>query len=287
MPILIDGYSKPKKGYITMTKLFKKSLLLLSLTGLTACGSTGGTYVKNGQAYRAGEVANVNAEVKAAKENKIATVTEKIDMDLTIKASGNGQSVKMGTKMTGTINVDLVEKTLEGNLKVDVNLSGTKVSQQASFTAKEEDGVVNYVTYNELAYSTYSPDQLTSMYKEASTGLYSWTYSPETANIEDLLSEAGNTGANTQQTIAAYEKITKALVYSGDFATGTFEIGLGKALTIKIDNVPVTFNKFVTSFEEGLMKSTVIGFKLSSNSNGAKASADLSVTTEFLYTLID
>ena len=187
-----------------------------------------------------------------------------------VKESALGASYSMNQNTESKTVLDLEANTLDYSSKVTMSTGDTKISQESAFKVKEENG--EYTLVSGKLDGSITMEAVEFLFLELQTNVYSWNYSGAEGSLLSALAILGADADESEEAVKFYQSITSKLV---------------KALTVNIDNIPVTFNKLVTSFEEGLMKSNVVGFKLSTNSNGAKASAELSMNTEFLYTFID
>lgn len=270
-----------------MKKLFVPALLLLSLTGLVACGSDNSGFVKNGVAYKNGDAAKVSTEVREAKENKIKTVTEKVTLDIYVKASANGQSSSLKETASATLTVDIDARTIEGKFDISATIDGTKESAKIDFKAVEQDGVFVFTRGAESA-TMIGEDQLSTYYNNATVSIYSWNYVTESNDAASLVNQSGTSSISEQDALTLVNKITSNTVISGDVATGTFEVGLGKPLDVTVSDYPFTFNKLKAVYEEGLLKSSVIGlsmnYKQTVGGQTAKITLKESANYSFSYT---
>ena len=122
-----------------MKKFKLSALLVLSLAGLTACGSGEGL-VKNGVAYNRGDAAKINETVKAEKDGKVKVVTEKATVEMSLKMKMDGQSVNMKEKADGIITVDVPNKTVDIKLDASMEVGKEKITEKVSVKAEEKDG---------------------------------------------------------------------------------------------------------------------------------------------------
>lgn len=270
-----------------MKKRFIPTLMLLSFMSLTACGGDNSGFVKNGVAYKNGDAAQINADVKAAKENKVRTVREDLNMDLYMKISYNGQSSTIKEKMSGFLDVDIDAKTIVGKFDISASVDSTKQSSRLDFKAEEQNGEF-VLTKGADAAESFDSEKLASLYEKASVNIYSWNYSSDTDDISSIISQSGTSSLSEAEATALLKKLYANIVVSGDFTTGTFEIGLGKSMKITVGGYPFTFTKLKTAYEDGLMKSTVAGlslnYKQSANGQTASISFKESVDYNFSYT---
>ena len=273
-----------------MKKLFIPALLLLSLTGLVACGSDNSGFVKNGVAYKNGDAAKVSAEVREAKENKIKTVTEKVAIDVYAKVSANKQSSTLKETASATLTVDIDAKKISGKFDITASVDSQKETVKIDFEAIEQDGVFVFTKGAESA-TMIDEDQLSTYYTNATVNIYSWNYVTETDDISSLVNQSGTSSISEQEALTLVNKISSNTVVSGDVTTGTFEVGLAESLKVTISNYPFTFTKLKAVYEEGLLKSSVLGlsmnYKQSYNGQTASMTVKESIDYNFSYTFKD
>ena len=262
-----------------MKKRFLLPCLLL-VTSLSACGGAG-DFVSGGSAYKEGDAAKVDAALRAEKENKVKQVTEKITSDTSYDVNYNGQATKSSQKMSGSAKVDVDEKKIEGNFKVDATSNGQSASQNVNFKAQEVNGYFQY-TEGE-AEAAYLDLELDSLYEQATYQIYSWNYIMETDEIQSALSQAESVGASIGR------DFFNKMVIAGDPATGTFDVGLGEKFSFTYQGATFAFTKLKYSYKDCLLQKAVIGFDYegSGSGNGISVSAKLNMnaTYEFSYVM--
>ena len=262
------------------------SLLLLSSVALTACNGEGGGLVKGGQKYRAGDAQNVSPALRAEKEGSVKTVTENINMSVSMKMSASGRSLSVSEKLSGSIKVDLVNHTLDGNFTVSASVSGAgSQTTKATFRANEQNGVITIQNGSNYE-SSYDEESLATLYEEASYTIYSWNYEPSEGQIgqltEALSSLSEVTSADT--IMKEISKMYSNIYIAGEVETGTFDIGLAEGYTLNIiAGLPITFNKMKSSYKEGLVRSSVVGLTMKGKVDGMSMNITETMTVNYSY----
>ena len=261
----------------------KRFLLPLLLVGsLTACGGgSGGGLVTGGKQYKEGDAANVDSALREAKEGKLKKVTVSEKVDFTYKMSAQGQSYSMSEKLDGKAVVDLEEETMEATFKVTASEGGQSQSANVQFkVAKDEAGGYSLISGS---YSGgFDEEGLEEMFEMASYTVYSWNYAGENGFIEQM----AEAGSGYGSAVAGFvQEVLNNLVIAGDPATGTFDVGLGKAVKLDYQGITFSFNKLKYSYKDCLLKDVVFGLKGSGNysAQGVSASVNINETAEMHY----
>ena len=254
---------------------------LLMVGSLSACGGNGGL-VKGGVAYREGDAAKVDAALKAQKEGSVATCTVNESADVNIKMSYQGQNANMTEKLKAKMTADLVNKTFEGNIDINMSMNGESQKTNISFNAREVNGPL--VINTSGAYSSaLSEDNIETYYTQASYAIYSWNYSLDASGELETLMEGLDSVSSA--TITSFVRdLYNSMAIAGDPATGTFDVGLSKPVSVNISGLDMTYNKLKYSYKDCLLQSAVVGLKGSGNVSGVSVNIDETVEANYSYT---
>ena len=254
---------------------------LLMVGSLSACGGNSGL-VKNGVAYREGDAAKVDAALKAQKENSVATCTVNETADIGIKMSAEGQTVNMSESVKAKMTADLVNKSIEGTFDMNINSNGQTQKVSMSFDGREVGGQLVVNTYGQYA-SVLTEDNIETYYMQASYAIYSWNYSLDASGELATLMEQMD--AVSSASIASFlQNLYSNMVIAGDPATGTFDVGLSKPVSLYISGLDLSYNKMKYSYKDCLLQSAVVGIKGSGNLSGYSVSINESVEANYSYT---
>lgn len=263
-----------------MKKRFLLPCLLL-VASLSACGGAGGDFVSGGSAYKEGDAAKVDAALRAEKEDKVKQVTEKMNSSVSYDVNYNGQAVKSSQKLSGSVKVEVDEKKIEGDFKVNVSSNGQKASQNIKFKGQEIDGYLQF-TEGEAEAEAMDLD-LDSFYEQATYEIYSWNYIMESEEIKAALDQAEGYGASIGK------DFFNKMVINGDPAKGTFDVGLGEKFSFTYQGATFAFTKLKYSYKDCLLQKAVVGFNYSGGSSydGTTVSVKLNMdaTYEFSYVM--
>ena len=267
-----------------MKKFKLSALLVLSLAGLTACGSGEGL-VKNGVAYNRGDAAKINETVKAEKDGKVKVVTEKATVEMSLKMKMDGQSMNMKEKADGIITVDVPNKTVDIKLDASMEVGKEKITEKVSVKAEEKDGefVITSSTGGEMTGEEVDVEQIANYFETASYSIYSWNYD-DSDTAYAAATESLSDYADSDEVLGLIKKMESKIKIAGEVETGNFEIGLSEPFSIKIGNYPITYTKLKSVYKDGLVQSTVVGVKMSANQNGSSMSLSMTSANEFSYT---
>ena len=264
-----------------MKKRFLLPCLLL-VSSLTACGGgSGGGLVTGGKQYKEGDAANVDSAVKAQKEDSIKKVILDEKVDFSYKLSAQGQSYSMTEKVDGRATIDIDAKTIEGAFKFSGSTGGQKQNESVNFKVQRNDnGYYETVSGNyEIA---FNEDSLEEIFDMAYYTVYSWNFSSENGLVAQMAESAEGYGSEIE---AFMREIIANMVISGDPATGTFDVGLGKAVKLDYQGINFSFNKMKYSYKDCYLKNVVLGLKGSGSYSygGQSASISISETVEANY----
>ena len=267
----------------------KKRILfpcLLLVSSLTACGGSGGGLVTGGQPYKDGVAQAVDPAIKAQKEGTIKTVTAKESVSVSVKISYNGQSYSVSEKISGSMVVDLEAKTMNGDFDLSVGYSGETTRQKIRFSASETNGQLIINSGAEYS-SVISTSTLEQIYDTATYTVYSWNFSRAEADMSTYFGFVDDDAAmGYGEEISSFVKdLLNNLVIAGDPSTGTFDVGLAKAVTMNLEGINFSFNKFKISYKDCLLTSELLGLRGSGSiaSGGQRVSISISETAEVNY----
>jgi len=275
------------------------SLLLLSSTALTSCGSSGGL-VANGRRYMQGETANVNPNLMAQKYDSVRNMTEKFELSFSEKESYRGQSASVSGKLNGSVRIDFDTQALNGNFNYSISYGGAyksvykNESDRISFTASLSTG---YISISSQQSGNVSVDlsSLQTLFDQSSYNMYSWNCNLDSDQINqyvDMLSDEISGLFSNTQVSGIVESFISSFVISGNPQSGTFDVGLGRTFVMNYTvsessysqiQYQLTINKMKVSYQDCLLKSAVAGFKLTGKQSGATltASADLNISCSY------
>ena len=265
-------------------RLLIPSLLLLSGVALSSCGSAGPAFVANGTPYVEGSAAGVKAALRLEKEDSVETVKISQKMNATIKVSSGKQKASVGAKLSGSALVNLDRRTVAGDYKVTASLAGFGSSAKVKFNGSDQ-GNGNFVITSGTNYEgVFDSDSLATLFEEASYTIYSWNYSTNSQSLVDTLKQVDSYLSEGVDSSSITDRINSSFVFSGSFESGTFDIGLGQSIGIEVAGVSIVFNKFLASYKDCFIQSSVIGMKMSYTSSEGSFSISVTYSDNFSYT---
>ena len=276
-----------------MKKHLIPTLLLLSLTGLTACGGDNGL-VKGGVALKDANITSVGESVKSGVEGKVKTVTEKDKTDIVMKAKYGNKTEKSKQATEGTYVIDFDQKTIDA--KYSTNQGGEKTEYKVK-VKQAQDGSFVYVS-GDAASPLSDGDTLAALYETATTNIYSWNYEMDDDSILALVGSSAQMDEGTaQETLKAVQTLYANIKVSGDVTTGNYEVGLSEPTTFVIDlsslseeasalgmsKLPVKVTKMKSVYKEGLLRSSVSAAEMKMSLLGIDMTINMTQTASFTY----
>ena len=266
----------------------KKRLMfpcLLLVSSLTACGGSSGGLVAGGQPYREGAAQAVDPALRAQKEDTIKTVTIRESISISAKASYSGQSYSLSEKLSGSMVVDLEQRTMNGNFDLSYSVSGQSQSTKITFNAYENNGRITITSGSNYS-AAFSESTLEVAYNGANYTVYSWNFSRDANDAYSYLNLIGGESAMGygEEIMSFVETILDNMVISGNPSTGTFDVGLGKVVNFTYSGIRFSYNKFKISYKNCLLDSEVVGVKASGSTSGVSMSINESADVHYSYT---
>lgn len=265
-------------------RLLIPSLLLLSATSLTACEGAGASFVKNGQPYTEGAAQRVSPALRAQKEGSVKAVKVTSKTNIKMKMSIDGKKYSIGAKVSGAADIDLDNRTIVGNYTTTASVSGMSGSSKVKFSARDRgDGTFVFVS-GENYEASFTEASLSALFDEASYSIYSWNYTIDSQNLADALEGLEGQTSESVDGNSVANQLSSNFVFNGDFESGTFDVGLAKAITIRVSGLSLVFDKFIASYKDCFIKSSTIGIKLDYTQDGESVSLALTYSDTYSYT---
>lgn len=265
-----------------------KFLIGLLTLALTACGggSGSGGLIKGGQDYSSDQQQKVQAVEQATKEEveegiKGVTINEKSTINYSVKGSYGGQSYSYSMAMNEETKyvLNFEQKTIELTQTATTKMNGQSQTEKAVIKAKNVDGMwtVTEGQQYDLAYS------IGYIYEGFCETIYSWNFLPSNNDFDDLFDELGSTGVSIDAQTALQE-LYNSFVISGDPESGTFQVGLGKAINLQsVIGYPAVIDSLMSSFKNYLAQSMSMSMHMSMSEQGASVSMKVSESMTFSY----
>ena len=262
----------------------------LMVLALSACGgsSSGGGLIKGGEEYDAEkeqEVQNVPEAVKREKAESVkgVTINEKSTINYSMKASYEGQSYSMSMKVVDESKyvLNFEQESISLTMKATANINGQSSTEKSTTEAKRQNGEWVLVSGNEG--SAFDASDLGMIYEGYCETIYSWNYFPAEADFDDLFGQLDQTGVDLDvQKIM--EEIYSSFVISGDPASGTFQVGLGKSINFQeAIGYPAVVDSLSTSFKDYLAQSMSMKMHMNMSESGSSIKMNVSTAQSFSY----
>ena len=258
------------------------SLLLLSATSLTSCSGSIKGLIEEGQPYVNGQARLINSEVQEKAENSFEVVTMKSKTKVSLKETVDRQSISVSATVNGTAVVDINKRSIEYTLSTSASALGMGGSSKVKIKAQEQNSEWVITSSNNAELSISSED-LGVIFDQASYEVYSWNYTLDEERLNQLVGQVESLGIEGDEIKQLYSDLNDSLVYTGDFATGTFEIGLSRAVSFTLSELKCTYNKMRYCYKDGLINSLVLGMKVEYQSEDVKLVIGLTSTNSYSY----